>query len=278
MKLSWPVLSLALNVGLVVACAWAWQGRKPLPPAPVTAAATSTVQAKARPAPPPFHWRQLDAPDFATYAQNLRDIGCPEVTIADIIQAELRAIYDGRRAEIRQELAAAPLSAGVLDQRLRQVTVEETAAFAAVLPPVPAGSAATSPVPPDPAQGGAASDPGASAPPAVPVVTSTFKPVAFVTGEDPALPAPVEALSLTPTDPALDTATAAVLTSIRQDFGSTMAAAGADTSSAVYHERWQAAQRRSDDTFSSLFGGDAYVRAQIQAAQNDHRARQQPAK
>ena len=40
-----------------------------------------------------FQWKQLDSPDFVTYVANLRRIGCPEATIRDIVDGELREIY-----------------------------------------------------------------------------------------------------------------------------------------------------------------------------------------
>lgn len=43
--------------------------------------------------PSPFHWRLVEATNYFDYVANLRRIGCPEQTSADIVAAELRAIY-----------------------------------------------------------------------------------------------------------------------------------------------------------------------------------------
>ncbi len=46
----------------------------------------------------PFAWKQLESPDYAVYIANLRDIGCPEETIRDIVIADVDALYARRRA------------------------------------------------------------------------------------------------------------------------------------------------------------------------------------
>ena len=43
-------------------------------------------------------WSHVESPDYATYIQNLRSIGCPEQTIRDIIIADVNALYAKRRA------------------------------------------------------------------------------------------------------------------------------------------------------------------------------------
>src|ERR1035437_1380899 len=45
-----------------------------------------------------FSWRDVESPDYATYIANLRDIGCPEQTIRDIIIADVNLLYSRRRA------------------------------------------------------------------------------------------------------------------------------------------------------------------------------------
>jgi hypothetical protein len=46
----------------------------------------------------PFTWRQLESGDYPTYILNLREIGCPEQTIRDIIIADVNALYSLKRA------------------------------------------------------------------------------------------------------------------------------------------------------------------------------------
>src|SRR5690606_22661889 len=43
-----------------------------------------------------FSWSEVESPDFGTYIRNLRNIGCPERTIRDIIIAEVNELYSER--------------------------------------------------------------------------------------------------------------------------------------------------------------------------------------
>src|SRR5690242_7331814 len=45
-----------------------------------------------------FSWREVESEDYPTYVANLRDIGCPEQTIRDIIIADVNALYGQKRA------------------------------------------------------------------------------------------------------------------------------------------------------------------------------------
>ena len=45
-----------------------------------------------------FSWQEIESADYPTYVANLRQIGCPEQTIRDIIIADVNALYSRRRA------------------------------------------------------------------------------------------------------------------------------------------------------------------------------------
>jgi hypothetical protein len=45
-----------------------------------------------------FTWQEVESPDYPTYISNLRNIGCPEQTIRDIIIADVNALYSRKRA------------------------------------------------------------------------------------------------------------------------------------------------------------------------------------
>ena len=45
-----------------------------------------------------FSWREVESPDYRAYITNLRDIGCPEQTIRDIIIADVGQLYARKRA------------------------------------------------------------------------------------------------------------------------------------------------------------------------------------
>src|SRR5438445_5753595 len=44
-----------------------------------------------------FSWRSVESDDYPTYVANLREIGCPEQTIRDIIIADVNGLYSRRR-------------------------------------------------------------------------------------------------------------------------------------------------------------------------------------
>src|SRR5215831_1795406 len=45
-----------------------------------------------------FSWSQVESDDYPTYIANLREIGCPEQTIRDIIIADVNVLYARRMA------------------------------------------------------------------------------------------------------------------------------------------------------------------------------------
>lgn len=44
-----------------------------------------------------FDWRSVESEDYRNYIANLRDIGCPEETIRDIITADVNKLFEERR-------------------------------------------------------------------------------------------------------------------------------------------------------------------------------------
>ncbi len=51
-----------------------------------------------------FNWETLESEDYLTYIDNLRRIGCPEETIADIIKADVGKMFKQRREDILASL------------------------------------------------------------------------------------------------------------------------------------------------------------------------------
>ena len=45
-----------------------------------------------------FTWREVESDDYPTYIANLREIGCPEQTLRDIIIADVNALYARKRS------------------------------------------------------------------------------------------------------------------------------------------------------------------------------------
>ncbi len=46
-----------------------------------------------------FNWDQVESPDYPIYIARLRDIGCPEETIRDIVIADVNKLYAAKRLE-----------------------------------------------------------------------------------------------------------------------------------------------------------------------------------
>jgi LysM repeat protein len=94
-------LSLLLNLGLGLSW-WRSGGSRSVEPADSTsltnAAGATNVRTAVIVRRQFFSWQELESRDYPTYIKNLRQIGCPEPTIRDIIIADvsqmLRARYD----------------------------------------------------------------------------------------------------------------------------------------------------------------------------------------
>lgn len=106
---------LALSLG--VAIAFVQPSRGPAPaPAPVSPDTSHVSQpAAAAPAPPPspapakpFSWRDVESEDYHTYIANLREVGCPEQTIRDIILADVNKLYAARETPLKTKPQATP--------------------------------------------------------------------------------------------------------------------------------------------------------------------------
>jgi LysM domain len=100
----WRVVALAsLGANVVLAACWlslsrrdadfrsvtAFLGTQP----PTNPARTNLVVRRQI-----FSWQEIESDDYPAYIANLRDIGCPEQTIRDIIIADVNALYARRRA------------------------------------------------------------------------------------------------------------------------------------------------------------------------------------
>lgn len=271
--------SLCLNAVLLltmIGLMWRGSHTQPQPftgtePQPHTVAAPavpiSTLQ-------PSFHWSQLDAPDFATYVRNLRGIGCPEATIHDILKGELAEIYSVKRQTLERQLETTPeASQAEFQKQLESLRGEQSSLLATLTGSAEKPQATLDVSVSAPASTGAnAPRPASTGSQATP--TSTLVPAAFMAGNAPTDTAATTELSLTPTDSNLTPATAEVITQMREGFASSLKAANAQPDSPDYQQKWLSAQRASDEHFSSMFGGDAFVRMQIQAAQQQAAAQQ----
>lgn len=115
-------LSLALNLALAAAI---FLSPKKIAPAVPSAVARSSVSVAASNAPPaplatsadpghPLHWDQIADADLKLYRDNLRAIGCPELTVHEIIRAVINEDFGTRRRNL-----LAPVEARYWDLVLR---------------------------------------------------------------------------------------------------------------------------------------------------------------
>ena len=100
-------ISLTLNAALVVAIFLS--ARKPSPPGNFVPAIAPVVAAVPTPAAPqtsppdsglPFQWDQIASPDPKIYRDNLRALGCPELTVREIIRAVINESFRPRRQAV----------------------------------------------------------------------------------------------------------------------------------------------------------------------------------
>ena len=100
----WRVIALvSLGVNIALAAVWMLTTRREAAKVAAALAALSqphTVQTTTNFVARRllFSWQQVESADFQTYVANLRQIGCPEQTIRDIIIAEVNALFSRRRA------------------------------------------------------------------------------------------------------------------------------------------------------------------------------------
>jgi len=96
------LLILSLGANLALALGWLASARKAEHAAVAAALALSNPPVQIRTnvviRRQFFSWQEIESADYPTFIANLRDIGCPEQTIRDIIIADVNALYARRRA------------------------------------------------------------------------------------------------------------------------------------------------------------------------------------
>jgi hypothetical protein len=265
------ILSLSLNGVLLPLSGWMfWQhagvDEKVMPPQEIQAQRAeeaAVVPAMLPPARAPFHWRELESPDFPIFIANLRAIGCPEQTIRHLIDGELRAVY----AEKGSALASRPTADAITIEQERLAVLEH------LLQPVSStrSTASSSTKNEEGSMQATQAAAGASSSPTTALIDSI--PAAFLVGDDGSALSQGQ-LSTTVTDERLAPEDAAQIARLRDDFEASVLPQGQSPpapDSPEYRRKWRKAQQDSDDRFSSLYGGDAldalYRQRLLQASQ-----------
>jgi LysM repeat protein len=100
----WRLIALvSLGVNILLVAVWflssrAWSARLTAAAATLGLAQPSETRTNYVTRRQLFSWRDVESGDYATYVANLRDIGCPEQTVRDIIIAEVNSVYARKRA------------------------------------------------------------------------------------------------------------------------------------------------------------------------------------
>lgn len=106
------ILGLSLVVNLILAIGWFRSGRTTSADATATTVTNSVTSTNARTNVVVrrqfFSWQQLESRDYATYIKNLREIGCPEQTIRDIIIADVTQVLREKHQEQSPRLKPNP--------------------------------------------------------------------------------------------------------------------------------------------------------------------------
>lgn len=251
-------LSLLLNLALCSTVVVLWNRGNEPHQVMVQPSAKKTPEARAaKPVPSFFQWTQLEARDFATFVKNLRSIGCPELTIRDIIAGELAEIYEQKR----QIVASSSSSGKQLADALANINAEQSRLLADLTQfeskSLAAQNLATS-------ANILQQEPKTTNAETKPVLDI---PVAFTYGS---LGAAVvvergnKTLVSNDSNTTLPLATANSLAAIKNEFVQSVGGTQ-DPASEAYRLRWQQARMHANERFSSMFGGDALVRAQVEA-------------
>ena len=93
-------VSVGLNVVLGMVLWSLGHQPPPRPPTGLQAATTNKPKTEVVVRKQFFSWREVESPDYAAYIKNLRDIGCPEQTVRDIIIADVNQLYSRKRVDV----------------------------------------------------------------------------------------------------------------------------------------------------------------------------------
>ncbi|MDB6110242.1 MAG: hypothetical protein JWR69_1992 [Pedosphaera sp.] len=191
---------------------------------PLSVLPEAALQAESK----PFHWSQLEAADYRVYVANLRAIGCPELTIRDIISADVDGLYSEKRQALRLgEAGIGPWSRQEERQFVASLIGQQIAAGAPM--PQTAESA------------------GGSKPLAAPSMPLVFRAV------------DLDKLHL-------NDGQREAIAQLQREFVGQIGGSDQNPSDPVYRERWQQAQPEIDEMLRGMIGAPAYLDYQLEAA------------
>jgi hypothetical protein len=235
--------SLLLNLILFGVVLWLHRGASE----PAIAAQSLTTSQETPPviqqaSPQPFHWSQLESSNYPTYIANLRGIGCPELTVREIITADVADLFAPRREPLLTKLAgvSAPAERSQAERALRQLDQEETSVvrrlFGIADPAAPDA--------PAPDQATASPSPLRNRRPAI-EDTNAIMPLVFQS---------VDSKTVTLTADELQT-----IDEVRELFKAELGT-NQDVNSPEYLRSWQNAQKQADNLLDARLGRQAVLK------------------
>ena len=258
-----------------------------LPPLTETAkpAPGTSLTAEAK----PFHWSQIESPDYLTYVSNLRGIGCPEQAIRVLVTADMDNLYASRRQPLEEKLVASGFAVRLaVEGELRELRDEEAAAVTALLATPAAGPNTTSALaavnppsgsvrqePPDTALASQAvqyiDSPGHELEKSASDVAPGFPPSRSVRQTPPAaISMPLVFHEVDPSVLTLNPQQAQVVNDLRQKFIEQVGGPNQDRNDPAYSQRWQTSQPAVDLDLWSMLGINAFQTYQIAAWAKAH--------
>lgn len=187
-----------------------------------------------------FRWSQLESTDYRTYVANLRDIGCPEQTVRDIITADVDSLYRARRQELVTNTVAFNSPGLANNERLQlgfdELRRQEAAVLRELLGPEPSAQPSNSPA----------------------------APARFVRRLDQVvLPLALQQVDLAKLN--FRPRELAAIQDLQQKFRNQLTDSGLAPSDPAYRALWQHAQAESDDLLQAMLGGEDFVDYELAA-------------
>ncbi len=262
-------ISLMLNAGAMVA-GLLLHGPRLVPPAadpaPAVVAPMAARNDQPKPdlrsaEPKPFQWSSLESEDYSAFISRLRQIGCPETTILDIIRGELLANAADRRKELETTIMRSTSwrpPSGVtrrdyLASQLRKLDKDIADNANLLMRNAPSEGRE---------RGAAETDPGSAAPPVrYPAIMAglKFKPVSDGNGQSPG--SPTGGTGPRYAEPGVVQATPEQIASIQEmqsQFVKDIGGPNQDPADPAYEKKWRDAQWLADQIFRARYGYAAF--------------------
>lgn len=253
-------VSIAANIGLLGMVGYLGINQQALPetqadpplqaspPSPAPSKIVSTAPEKAR-----FDWSQIEATDYRTYIANLRGIRCPDQTIFDIVTADIAALYDQKRADLKSR-DLDPIRFTQAAEKLQQ---EKTDLLVSLFGAKDVPSAART-------QAGTITDAGIG--PDGISQRKSFQANRKLPSQEQPILIPLALLSPAPAI-TLNGDQKAAWENIRQDFIQEIGGPNQNPNDPEYRRRWIRAQPAFDERFKAAFGQDEFARLQAKLTQ-----------